>query len=230
VTRLDGNSSEPALKEWRDYRQAPGPSTFGPLVGVIKDEGDMRAIQIAMQRLYWESEDWKVAQHLAMLLSGSKAHFAKWPSDQLLASYFAAYARANSSNSPLAHLVEARIFWERRLCPAALHNLARMAKAPHFEQLRNQILVEYWTLHALCNAYLGWPDEAWKTMRGHLTNEAETLFQLLWSLDAGNPILDELTPMLRPLMDDLIPQHLALLRKHWQLRLLNILRHDRDQR
>jgi hypothetical protein len=114
---------------------------------------------VAIERLFFEKGDWRVAQHAALL------HVDRFEprtdrADLVRALCFAEYACLGSKNDPRAQLVMGRINWERRL-PLAVFYDVQTAREGVAEletaagaRIGQRVLGEAFLLEGLARAYL----------------------------------------------------------------------------
>jgi hypothetical protein len=102
-----------SLPEWKSYKDDPTGETLAALNLALAKVGQSSVLASVLHRLFIEDGNWKVAQHLALLLeqSGYAVH----------AMYFAHRARQLSGGDVFARMLFAKILWIRRLPTAILY-------------------------------------------------------------------------------------------------------------
>lgn len=217
---------EPESKHWAAYRLTPNAATFGELLTNATD-AEKPSLLSAMQRLFFETEQWRIAQHLAVLLSGDENRARGWPADQLLASYFAIYARSLSDEHPMALLVEARLHWLRRLAGAAAYDLERIREL-HVIPPSLAFDRECETLLASTYAYQSRIEEAWAIVQRGIAGHAAR-DQLIASAAATDPLFGEIADHALKVGTYLSEHNVNKLVGHYRRRLHRILRRRCEQ-
>ncbi len=155
VSERSGLESTP---EWASYVAAPS----GPALASLVKRTDLQARHLliqAVETLFFEQENWRVAQHAALLhLDRFEPHTECV--DLVKALCFAGYACTLSNEDPRARLVMGRVSWERRLPLAVFHDVevARAGegrlRAEVDAKVVDRVLGEVFLLEGLARAYL----------------------------------------------------------------------------
>jgi len=153
-----GPTAIEATTEWLSYAAAPTALGLGRLVAGTRLQ-DRASLVHALESLFFERGDWRVAQHAALLhLDPFEPHTNQ--GDLVKALCFAEYACSVSKDDPRARLIMGRVSWERRLPLAVLHDVetARAGEARLRVELDDprvkKVLAEAFLLEGLARAYL----------------------------------------------------------------------------
>ena len=172
------------LVEWATYRDAPSPKTLTSLQEALRQIGRVDALVPGLRKEFVETGQWKIAQHLALLLEnqGYSVH----------AMYFARQAVHRSAGDPIARLMVAKVVWMRRLPTAVFYEtdiLRVQARRIKNRGRRRLLQAEIAGLNLKAHAYLG--NEA--AMRRWLplllragTGSADLALQLLFGAHTDN--------------------------------------------
>jgi len=144
--------------DWLSYAATPSGPGLAALIArtPLEERGSLVDV---IEVLFFEREDWRVAQHTAMLhLDRFEPHSQQ--ADLVKALCFAEYACLRSKDDPRARLVMGRVSWERRLPLAVFHDVetarageARL-RAETSEVVVQKVLAEAFLLEGLARAYL----------------------------------------------------------------------------
>lgn len=166
---------------WAAYVSEPLGAALAPLLAAARQQHNSELVE-ELERLFNRTKNWRVAQHLAMILIG-KFEGLDEAQDELKALYYAITAQRMSKDDPRASLVLGRVNWQRRLPLAVLHDVdtARANVAGLEESVVPSVLGEADLLEGLARSYLVDPralDSLRSAEARHMLS-AEALIQML---------------------------------------------------
>lgn len=203
--QIVGQQPLTSTAEWLAYAATPTGTGLAALIArtPLAQRG---ALVEAIETLFFERGDWRVAQHAAMLHLDRFEPRTEQP-DLVKALCFADHACLISKDDPRARLMLAAVSWERRLPLAILHDVevvrageARL-RAETSEPVVQKVLGEALLLEGLARAYLQDVAQAHECLieagrRGALTGEA--VIQLLISAEPDFPVASAWAASLLP--------------------------------
>jgi hypothetical protein len=139
-----------SVVEWAAYRDAPSPQTLSGLRKALIQVGQIDAMLPSLHKLFIETGNWKIAQHIALLFEARDC--------SVHAMYFAHQAVLRSGGDPLARLMVAKVTWMRRL-PMAVFYATGILRA-QVRRIKNRgrrrpLQVEIAELNLKAHSYLG---------------------------------------------------------------------------
>jgi len=153
VEAPDTDQAAAALVEWVTYRDVPSGRTLACLQNALKGIGRIDALVSGLHRIFIETGQWKIAQHLALIFENQDY--------SVHAMYFAHKACILSGGDPLARLMLAKVVWMRRLPLAVLYEttIARLqARRTKDRRLRRLLQTTIADLNLKAHSYM--KDEA----------------------------------------------------------------------
>ena len=99
--------------EWITYKNNPSPNTLSEFINTCRKQGTEEIILYSLYIAYVNTGNWKIAQHLSLLLEEQK--------QSTYADYFVYKALQESKGDVSARLLSAKLLWLRRL-PLAVIN------------------------------------------------------------------------------------------------------------
>lgn len=183
-----------ATPEWFAYEAAPTGPKLGALLAVFPLPSRTTLVE-AIEQLFFDRQDWRVAQHAAMLHLDRFEPHAEQP-DLVKALCFAEYACSLSNDDPRARLAMGRVNWERRLALGVLFDVERVhagearLRLETSDAIVEKVLGEAFLLEGMARAYLRDIDRAHESLiqaerRGSLTVAA--VAQLLMAAEPDFP-------------------------------------------
>jgi hypothetical protein len=136
------------LPEVDAYKAAPSQETLGAMVLALNGVRRGDAMLPVLHRLFLDTGQWKIAQHLALALH--EKDYA------VHAMYFAHVAGGLSGGDPFTRLIKAKVLWLRRLPNAVVYETAILrAQARRLRDRRRRHLLqrEIAELNILAHAY-----------------------------------------------------------------------------
>ncbi len=205
TTSENAESSIRSTPKWLAYAAAPSGPALGELVAATPGS-DRTALLRSVEDFFFESENWRVAQHAALL------HLDRFEprtehTDLVKAFYFADHACRGSDNDPRARIMMARVNWERRLPLAVFYDVATARagetrlRSETNDRVARTVLAEAALLEGMARAYVQDVKRAHQCLveageHGSLT--VEGLIQLLLAAGQDSPEVSMWVAMVLP--------------------------------